>query len=239
MSFRKTHLGSMPFTDPKIALSWASKFDLFTVPELPVLDKSQLMIDRAIKAIERKAPLQIFSNLLDQADNKEIKVHCVGPATLSMVDEKYFEPYFEIILNAKDQLDRRFDKVWLCLDEPSINFVSDYESKLDKFKSFFEGKKNIGIHCCDKVTLSQLPSKVLSFISVSQYEVENLKDFLAWSSIDKCLILGVLKTNENYLDYQKLKFSLKTNIIYSPTCGLGSLNEKLSDSILQYLYELS
>lgn len=239
MSLIKTHLGSLPFTDPNKALKWASKFDLFTLPELPVLDKSQLMIDRALKAIDSNNSLGIFSNLLDHVDQSEIKVHCVGPATLSMVDEKYFEPYFDMILKAKSLLDKRFDNVWLCLDEPSINFVRDYNSKLDKYLSYFQGKSNIGIHCCDKVNMSQLPIDVLSFISVSQYEVESIDDFIAWATKDRYLIFGVVKTNENYGDGQTLKLSPETNIIYSPACGLGNLDEKLSESILQYLFDLS
>ena len=239
MSLIKTHLGSMPFTDPQKALMWASKFELFTLPELPILDKSQLMIDRAIKAIDNNKPLSIFSNLLDHVDQSEVKVHCVGPATLSMVDEKYFETYFEMILKAKAQLDKRFDKVWLCLDEPSINFVKDYNAKLKSYISNFKGEANIGIHCCDKVDISQLPIEILSFISVSQYEMSDMKEYLSWAIQDNVLVLGVVKTNENYGDGQTLRLSGETNIIYSPTCGLASLNERLSDSILQYLCDLS
>lgn len=239
MSLIKTHLGSMPFTDPQKALMWASKFELFTLPELPILDKSQLMIDRAIKAIDNNKPLGIFSNLLDHVDQSEVKVHCVGPATLSMVDEKYFETYFEMILKAKAQLDKRFDKVWLCLDEPSINFVKDYNAKLKSYISNFKGEANIGIHCCDKVDISQLPIEILSFISVSQYEMSDMKEYLSWAIQDNVLVLGVVKTNENYGDGQTLRLSGETNIIYSPTCGLASLNERLSDSILQYLCDLS
>jgi hypothetical protein len=239
MSLIKTHLGSMPFTDPQKALIWASKFELFTLPELPILDKSQLMIDRAIKAIDNNKPLGIFSNLLDHVDQSEVKVHCVGPATLSMVDEKYFEMHFEMILKAKAQLDKRFDKVWLCLDEPSINFVKDYNAKLKSYISNFKGEANIGIHCCDKVDISQLPIDILSFISVSQYEISDMKEYLSWAIQDNVLVLGVVKTNENYGDGQTLRLSEETNIIYSPTCGLASLNENLSDSILQYLCDLS
>lgn len=231
---KKTHLGSMPFLDINTSISWAKKFDLITLPELVIRDQSQLMINRARECLRKKNGFHAFSNLLDHFDEKEIKIHCAGPLTCSMLGEFSIDLYMDLIYQASEQLKNRYDKLWICLDEPSLNFVNINESTKIRYKTFlnsFESK--IGIHCCDKVSLDQLFPEHINFLSISAFKCD-INEFLTWKNGE--LIIGSINAINGE---QSTSHIPSKDVFISPDCGLGTIDENLANNILKCLFELS
>jgi methionine synthase II (cobalamin-independent) len=231
-----THLGSMPFKDIQIAIEWSKKFELVTVPELPKLDDSQCMLKRASAALALSKGQMAFSNLVDKFDCSEIKIHCAGPVTVEMLEKGSFSRYFELLLEASSVLSTRFDKLWICLDEPSLNYSINVDR--DQYSSYLNQFSNvqIGIHNCDSVRLENLFIEDINFLSVSYFQLTNPLDELFALMKDKTLMLGTLDTKDNYLSMlPSIDLSSAGNLYLTPSCGLGTLNPKLATAILSTL----
>ena len=178
MSNRKiiTQIGSLPYGDVRDAVRYSLRHDIPFLPELP--KKGECMLDY----IKRPGTLACLDEF-KKHDFQEVKIQCVGPATL--VKSGYDKD------NAVEKIRRHVSAIInglksketiLFLDEPSCE-ASSYEKRL--WEETFRGLNVVkGIHNCGSVKWNEMFDSEIEIISfdASRYKVSGNRNGkrIAW-----------------------------------------------------------
>lgn len=228
MIVKTTHVGSLPFVDPEIALDFSLRFDIPALFTLPKADPKQYMGHDILSFTHNWSQFDIDSNLpyedlffkgLEKSKKQSFKCQLIGPVSF----RKYFKPKEEInqieekLLNFYRIIISRLEKrgdLFFVLDEPGLENFEDILSLnlfIDQIKSDdFE----VGVHCC-----GDIEEEIFGGLKLGLKQLD-------WSKRDRIyfpqsisFLAGI--ANKMSTNWGKLKFESE-NIIISPACGLAN-----------------
>lgn len=241
---KTTHIGSLPFKNIDLAIEFNKLFSLPVLSTLPLISKSEYMLNQVLPGIEGgslknlkinldkdynfidyKIPFIIEHDFFKEFAGFEIKWQIVGLVTLlksfnNLSESEYSKMthwHAKNIIEYHNFLLPHFSKVNLFLDEPMYNEFADK----NLLKNFLDLLKNeaieINIHCCANIThelFSELKLDGLSF-DYTQLKSTSYSDLEKFA---KKLYLGVINTQT----FQRVRpIPFKDSYFLTPACGLA------------------
>lgn len=161
-----TQIGSLPFIDVGMAVSYSLFHDIPFFPELPRLG------DDFMNYINRPGKMSCLTEF-KRHHFSTVKVQCIGPATLIMIgcsEDEAVEIIYRHISTILDGLNAK--EIILFLDEPALgqagfNFQDAWEAIFSSFPVV------CGVHCCGNMDWDILFKSAIDIISfdASQFDI--------------------------------------------------------------------
>lgn len=199
-----TQIGSLPWRDPKEAVTYSLRHDIPFLPELPLLG------DAMLSYIKRPGELSTLSEFKKHVF-EVVKVQAVGPATLILAGYDPEEALLRVYRHVEAILDGlRAEEIILFLDEPALGQAGfDYE---ELWRQIFRDFPVIrGVHVCGNMQWDRLfQSNLIDIISfdASRYDIT-----LYYPRHGKKIAWGIAKP-EDIRDFQP-------GDLITPPCGLA------------------